>query len=217
MTCSTSHAPKETSTIRSDENDVLISSNSRNNHWNREIVREGVWNEIPKQVLRQKLSKLRHLVIPKAIHATYLDSLFPTMLKLFAPQTVQYNGGIAKITSWKISCYLEVMEGGIPCTDPNLPLFQLFEPLLNTCNDLFVQWYRQQHACNKPDGSSEQENDVRTCHRLMTFITRYTAAPGEQALLKVSTRIGTRMPRVYTRGTVFFSNDMTQHNYRFTN
>ena len=44
------------------------------------------------------------------------------------------------------------------------------------------EWYRQQHACNKKAGSSSQKPRVE---RVMTFITRYTPAPGEQALLKV--------------------------------
>ena len=147
------------------------------------IVREGVGTEITKQVVRQKLSKLRHLVIPQGINPAYLDSLFPQMLEHFHPQTVHYNGGIAQVKEWKISCYLEVMQGGIPCTNPNLKLLELFRPLLNVCNDLFLEWYRQQHACNTlklMNGPVE-----RTCQRLMTFITRYTPAPGEQALLKV--------------------------------
>jgi len=71
------------------------------------------------------------------------------------------------------------MEGGIPCTNPNLELRSVFEPLLDTCNDLFIMWYRQQHACN-----SKNLSDTLQVKRLMTFITRYTPAPGEQALLK---------------------------------
>lgn len=145
------------------------------------IVREGVRKEINKQVVRQKLSKLRHLIISQAINPAYLDSLFPYLLENFHPQTVHYNGGIAQVKEWKISCYLEVMQGGVPCTNPNLTLLKVFRPLLDVCNDLFLEWYRQQHACNaKLNGQVE-----RTCHRLMTFITRYTPAPGEQALLKV--------------------------------
>ena len=72
------------------------------------------------------------------------------------------------------------MEGGIPCTDPNLELKRVFEPLLDICNDLFSIWYRQQHACNKTTLS----HSTFQVKRLMTFITRYTPAPGEQALLK---------------------------------
>lgn len=139
------------------------------------VVRSGVEKVIAKQVLRKKLSKLRHLVVKQAIAPAYLDSLFPSLLKLFNPQTVTYNGGIANVKNWKISCYLEVMEGGIPCTEPNIHLRDLFGPLLAKCNDLFVTWYRQQHSMRIPF----------TVDRLMTFITRYTPAPGEQALLKV--------------------------------
>lgn len=91
----------------------------------------------------------------------------------------KYNGGIANVKKWKISCYLEVMHGGIPCTNPNLKLLNLFQPLLETCNDLFIHWYRQQHACNDSQGSK-----IRNAERLMTFVTRYTPNPGEQALLK---------------------------------
>lgn len=148
------------------------------------IVREGVRQEITKQVVRQKLNKLRHLVIPQGICPAYLDTLFPKLLQDFEPQTVHYNGGIAKVKEWKISCYLEVMEGGIPCTNPNLKLLELFQPLLEECNTLFLEWYRQQHACNK----QRQGKVERTCQRLMTFVTRYTPAPGEQALLKVGKR-----------------------------
>jgi hypothetical protein len=144
------------------------------------IVRDGVHKEIPKQVLRQKLSKLRHLVVPRGINPNYLDTLFPQMLQEFDPQTVHYNGGVAQVKEWKISCYLEVMDGGIPCTNPNTKLLQLFRPLLDTCNELFLEWYRQQHACNK----KLEGNIERSCKRIMTFLTRYTPAPGEQALLK---------------------------------
>jgi hypothetical protein len=87
------------------------------------------------------------------------------------------------VKEWKISCYLEVMPGGIPCTNPNLYLLEVFRPLLNTCNDLFVHWYRQQHACNQVhNGISKSTNYTAT--RLMTFVTRYTPNPGEEALLK---------------------------------
>ena len=198
-----------------------------------DIVRDGVNKEIIKYVVRAKLQKLRHLVLKEVISPQYLDTLFPLMLQHFDPQTVHYNGGIANIKEWKISCYLEVMDGGIPCTNPNLQLLDIFQPLLTTCNDLFLLWYRQQHSCNqqrrscsspklsserlrsvltnKNDNNSNKNNiydamksaiaaptdddngnnknnsdkSKLTCRRVMTFITRYTPAPGEQALLKV--------------------------------
>jgi hypothetical protein len=146
------------------------------------IARSTVQKEICRQVLRQKLAKQRHLVVPQAFHPDYLDSLFPETLRLFAPQTVHYNGGVAAVKEWKISCYLEVMDGGIPCTDPNLPLLKLYTPLLDQCNDLFLYWYRQQHACNN---SKTKAGETTKCQRIMTFLTRYTPNPGEQALLKV--------------------------------
>ena len=148
------------------------------------IVRDGVVQEIHKRVVRQKLNKLRHLVIEKGISPDYLDSLFPQMLPDYHPQHVQYNGGVAQIKDWKISCYLEVMEGGVPCTNPNLKLLELYRPLLETCYELFLEWYRQQHACNHKLLAGKKV--TRTCKRIMTFITRYTPAPGEQALLKVN-------------------------------
>lgn len=141
--------------------------------------REGLEKEIVRSVLRSKLAKRRHLVLSKAIDPNYLDSLFPKLLELFQPQTVHYNGGVAAIKEWKISCYLEVMDGGVPTTHPNIALLHLFSPLLETCNDLFSHWYRQQHACN------DTTTTLSNVRRLMTFITRYTPAPDEQALLKV--------------------------------
>ena len=147
------------------------------------FVRPSVQQEIVRQVVRQKLCKLKHLVLEKAINPEYLDELFPKLLELFKPQAVYYNGGIAKVPEWKISCYLEVMDGGVPTTEPNLPLKAHFEPLLEACNEIFLFWYRQQHACNRVG-----QQPVKGCHRLMTFITRYTPNPGEQALLKVSRR-----------------------------
>lgn len=142
------------------------------------ISRPEVTKEITKGVLRKKLSKMRHLVIKKGIQSNYLDLLFPKILDLFDPQIVDYNGGVANVKRWKISCYLEVMEGGIPCTNPNLALLSVCSPLLDTCNHLFKLWYKQQHACNgkKIDGIKVE--------RIMTFITRYTPQPGEEALLK---------------------------------
>ena len=148
------------------------------------IAREGVIKQIHKKVVRQKLNKLRHLVIEQGISPGYLDTLFPQMLPNYHPQHVKYNGGVANIKDWKISCYLEVMEGGVPCTNPNLALLELYRPLLDTCNELFLEWYRQQHACNNKFLAGK--TITRTCKRIMTFITRYTPAPGEQALLKVS-------------------------------
>jgi hypothetical protein len=76
------------------------------------------------------------------------------------------------------------MQGGIPCTNPNTALLNVFTPLLDTCNDLFVHWYRQQHACNRPSTNFSSSNKEIQVKRLMTFITRYTPNPGEQALLK---------------------------------
>ena len=86
---------------------------------------------------------------------------------------------------------LEVMEGGVPCTDPNLELLELFSPLLRTCDVLFAEWYRQQHACNVGTTSAAARSRARATaagyevKRQMTFVTRYTPAKGEQALLKV--------------------------------
>ncbi|OEU07529.1 hypothetical protein FRACYDRAFT_197593 [Fragilariopsis cylindrus CCMP1102] len=146
--------------------------------------------EISKNVLRHKLQKLRHLVLPGVISTKYLDNeIFYPMhqQQLFQPQTVTYNGGIANVKKWKISSYLEVMEGGVPCTNPNLKLLEIFRPLLETCDDLFLVWYKQQHACNSNSNNKQQQqnqNRRRTCQRLMTFVTRYTPVPGEQALLK---------------------------------
>lgn len=150
------------------------------------IVREGVkTKEIPKGVLRKKLSKMRHLVVQNTISKLYIEALFSEyILPLFQPQTVTYNGGVANVKNWKISCYLEVMEGGIPCTDPHYTLREHCLPLLDSCNDLFIAWYRQQHACNSSKNRSEKKNQELKVRRLMTFITRYTPAPGEQALLK---------------------------------
>jgi len=74
-----------------------------------------IQKQITKGVVRAKLSKRRHLVLPAAISPAYLDTLMPDIVtNLFQPQTVKYNGGVANITNWKISCYLEVMDGGIP-------------------------------------------------------------------------------------------------------
>lgn len=158
-----------------------------------DFVRDDAKVEICKQVLRCKLAKRRHLVLKEAIDPLYLDSLFPTLLKLFDPQHVTYNGGVANVKDWKISCYLEVMDGGLPTTHPNLELLSLFRPLLSACDGLFLHWYRQQHACNPvrllttttPATDTAAVGATRSCRRLMTFITRYTPAPGEQALLKV--------------------------------
>ena len=142
---------------------------------------------IAKSVIRAKLSKRRHLVLSRAISPEYLDSLMPNIVtSLFQPQTVTYNGGVANIKNWKISCYLEVMDGGIPCTNPNIPLRDHCSELLNACNELFAHWYRQQQGCNDPKTSryKRDENGNPNVSRIMTFITRYTPAPDENALLK---------------------------------
>ena len=145
------------------------------------FVRSNLKDEIVKQVVRKKLAKQRHVVLLKAIDPAYLDELFPKLLELFNPQTVNYNGGIGRVPDWKISCYLEVMDGGIPTTNPNSQLKDVFLPLLSSCNQIFIDWYRQQHSCNDKKTSTP----ITDCKRLMTFVTRYTPAPGEQALLKV--------------------------------
>lgn len=146
------------------------------------LVRQGLEAEISKQVVRKKLAKQRHLVLDKAIDPAYLESIFPQLVDLFEPQPVEYNGGRAGVRRWRISCYLEVMPGGIPTTLPNLELKGLLDPLLNECSRLFQYWYRQQHACNN------NSNNITAVERLMTFVTRYRHNPGEEALLKVSWR-----------------------------
>ena len=110
----------------------------------------------------------------------------PIVTSLFQPQAVTYNGGIANIKNWKISCYLEVMEGGIPCTNPHVGLRRHCLELLDVCNYLFATWYKQQHSCNERKRSHYRmdENGYPIVSRLMTFITRYTPAPDECALLK---------------------------------
>lgn len=126
------------------------------------------------------MQNMRHLVLKQIISSAYLDLLFSTqILPLFEPQTVIYNGGVANVKEWKISCYLEVMDGGVPFVPhPHLPLRDACWELLQSCNFLFQLWYTQQHCCN----SNRSPIQVQ---RLMTFITRYTAKnPGEEALLK---------------------------------
>ena len=168
----------------------------------------------------------------------------PSIINLFHPQQVQYNGGVANVKAWKISTYLEVMEGGkervrsipleeqsdksrtgigvitasivlhkyfiyvpfdvvslnrrfttrltpslllldltgVPCTNPCIPLLDACVPLLDCIDAMFTHWYKQQHACNKP-GQPKRTEPYRV-KRVMNFITRYTAHPKEQALLK---------------------------------
>ena len=69
--------------LENDANDATMKQTAA-----KRIVRSGVKEEIAKQVVRKKLSKLRHLVVKEAISPEYLDSLFPTLLQLFKPQTV---------------------------------------------------------------------------------------------------------------------------------
>ena len=78
------------------------------------------------------------------------------------------------------------MEGGIPCTNPQSELKNHCGDLLQTCNTLFATWYKQQHACNDPNTSKYKVDAGGNpiVSRLMTFITRYTPAPDENALLK---------------------------------
>ena len=173
-------SPRRTVAKSKDDND----SNQTNKSKFKIIRDDVIQKEIPKGVIRKKLSKMRHLVVPNAIQTPYLEHLFQSsILPLFHPQSVTYNGGVAKIKEWKISCYLEVMEGGIPCTNPNHRLKQHCEALLDSCNELFVSWYKQQHACNGKSDNGVLKTSLKV-ERLMTFITRYTPAPGEQALLK---------------------------------
>jgi hypothetical protein len=125
---------------------------------------------------------MRHLVVKEAIKPSYLDDLMPKIIEKFWPQQVVYNGGVANVKNWKISCYLEVMEGGVPCTNPCLPLLDDCSELLDAVDALFTHWYKQQHACNKP-GQPKREEPYKI-KRVMNFITRYTPNPNEQALLK---------------------------------
>jgi hypothetical protein len=134
---------------------------------------------------------------PSALHFTN-DKLFNVLTRRTILPDMhlgeQYNGGVAQVKEWKISCYLEVMPGGIPCTNPNLALLEHFTPLLDTCNDAFLHWYRQQHSCNQqqrktaittpPTTAATFSSERIRVKRLMTFVTRYTPNPGEQALLK---------------------------------
>jgi len=71
-------------------------------------------------------------------------------------------------------------------TNPHIGLKDHCLELLQTCNNLFATWYRQQHACNDKTTSNYKtdENGNPVVSRLMTFITRYTPAPDENALLK---------------------------------
>merc|ERR1712151_387278 len=137
--------------------------------------------QISKNVIRSKLNKYRHLVLSKLISPIYLEYLFPHIISNFNPQTVYYNGGIGNVPQWKISCYLEVMDGGVPTAEPNGKLKEICNDLLYTCNELFKFWYIQQHSCNNNNKDNGNNINVK---RIMTFITRYTPAPGEQALLK---------------------------------
>ena len=200
------------------------------------MAKDGIAKEITRGVIRAKLAKMRHLVIQQGIRPAYLDGIMPAIIENFHPQTVTYNGGIAKVKEWKLSCYMEVMEGGVPCADLDLNMLDICLPLLECCDDLFASWYRQQHSCNDaggrrkipvatknkgkdvsegvlvrgeeniangeeqapagPGGNNEKAtqkqkqqqrqstDDGIKVKRLMTFITRYTAAPNENALLK---------------------------------
>jgi len=182
--------------INTNREPLIISSSMENNTavlTNSIINHETIKREIVRGVMRQKLNKMRHLVIKKAISTEFLDGIFPTIKKQFEPQVVSYSYTTNKNNNfnssnennnnkssgaggkeWKISCYLEVMEGGVPCTNPSLKLKNTCDELLESCNHLFEFWYKQQH----PSVS------LTRVERIMTFITRYTPNPGEEALLK---------------------------------
>ncbi|GMH46311.1 hypothetical protein TrRE_jg2090, partial [Triparma retinervis] len=134
------------------------------------ILKDDIHKEISKGVLRKKLAKMRHLVVKEAIKPSYLDSLMPKIIEKFWPQQVVYNGGVANVKNWKISCYLEVMEGGVPCTNPCLPMLDDCSELLDAVDAAFTHWYKQQHACNKP-GVPKREEPYKI-KRVMNFITR---------------------------------------------
>mmetsp|Transcript_13569 Transcript_13569/g.27035 ORF Transcript_13569/g.27035 Transcript_13569/m.27035 type:complete len:284 (-) Transcript_13569:30-881(-) len=104
-----------------------------------------VHKQITRGVLKSKFSARRHLVLPQAICPAYLKKIMPAIMENFAPQRVRYNGGIGAVPEWKISCYLEVMDGGIPTADPHTPLLTICAPLLGTVDDLFRHWYEQQN------------------------------------------------------------------------
>eukprot|EP00984_Skeletonema_dohrnii_P013834 scaffold5786_cov110-Skeletonema_dohrnii-CCMP3373.AAC.2 len=189
MSIASQEAVEDTAKQRQEDSDIKRNNVELNENVVSSIVSNpvGITKQIIKGVVRAKLNKRRHLVIPGAISPNYLDHLMPSIVTdLFQPQTVTYNGGVANIKQWKISCYLEVMESGIPCTNPHEGLKSHCRELLDTCNNLFASWYRQQHACNDKTTSSykvdEEGNPIVS--RLMTFITRYTPAPDENALLK---------------------------------
>jgi hypothetical protein len=204
MICKMKDGEGEVTMSAAENNKDGLHKVTRNNHqndnddlpttgkiWNNKDDDNDAWmlQTIPKMVVRAKLSKLRHLVLWKAICPLYLETLFTKyMVPMFEPQVVTYNGGRAKVPQWKISCYLEVMDGGVPTAHPHKSLCVHCLPLLDACNDLFRTWYRQQHCLKKvatataKDGTTQSALKVK---RLMTFITRYNAtAPGENALLK---------------------------------
>jgi hypothetical protein len=81
-----SNLPKEDE--KNENNKSRTKENKEDTSW---IIKSGVIEEITKQVVRKKLAKQRHLVIEKAIHPEYLDSLFPTLLSNFQPQTVHVS------------------------------------------------------------------------------------------------------------------------------
>jgi hypothetical protein len=78
------------------------------------------------------------------------------------------------------------MDGDIPCCNPQIALCDHCFDLLNTCDDLFATWYRQQQGDNQFETARYKayDNGNPIISRLMTFIARYTPAQDENALLK---------------------------------
>eukprot|EP00587_Corethron_hystrix_P007119 CAMPEP_0113316928 /NCGR_PEP_ID=MMETSP0010_2-20120614/12021_1 /TAXON_ID=216773 ORGANISM="Corethron hystrix, Strain 308" /NCGR_SAMPLE_ID=MMETSP0010_2 /ASSEMBLY_ACC=CAM_ASM_000155 /LENGTH=248 /DNA_ID=CAMNT_0000173769 /DNA_START=119 /DNA_END=862 /DNA_ORIENTATION=+ /assembly_acc=CAM_ASM_000155 len=139
-----------------------------------------VYKHITRGVMASKFSGRRHLVLPRAISPTYLLSIMPLVIQNFSPQHVRYNGGVGSVPDWKISCYIDVMDGGVPTANPHFPLREVCLPLLGAVDDLFLHWYRQQNHRKMVVNGLRSDPRVR---RLMTFVTRYSARRTEDAAL----------------------------------
>jgi hypothetical protein len=67
--------PDDVPLLCSSSNSTGSTSSDSSDNDTRAIVRDGVGKEINKQVVRQKLNKLRHLVLKEAILPEHLDEV----------------------------------------------------------------------------------------------------------------------------------------------
>lgn len=116
---------------------------------------------------------LHHELMPGVVPAAELEARLPAMKEAYCQQPLDYGGHSRYGDTWRISCYMVVMESWKPKIEPHEPMVKCMTPIMDQCTEAFGHWYCRLRGLPSVN-----------VHVMNAFVTRYQAVEDEDQLKK---------------------------------